>query len=167
MNYYENFLPFNSSRIIFSNYIFIARIVTRFSFPSWITNCVYAFFTAALKVSCAISWLREVLFFLRGNNRASSGSRMKRRRRRDARGGSNVPCKVSPGDNFFLSFRPPLRPFICRSTPPSIFCNFYQARFAPPSRANVFRQRPVALERLWILCFWPYFGRGREYLRMS
>lgn len=167
MNYYENFLPFNSSRIIFSNYIFIARIVTRFSFPPRTTNCVYAFFTAALKVSCANSWLREVLFFLRGNNRASSGSRMKRRRRRDARGESNVPCKVSPGDNFFLSFRPPLRPFICRSTPPSIFCNFYQARFAPPSRANVFRQRPVALERLWILCFWPYFGRGREYLRMS
>lgn len=55
MNYYENFLPFNSSRIIFSNYIFIARIVTRFSFPPRTTNCVYAFFTAALKVSCAIS----------------------------------------------------------------------------------------------------------------
>lgn len=111
--------------------------------------------------------IARVLSFLGGrNNRASSRDVVVATHEEDL----TYRVRFRPVTIFSSSFAHPCgRSFIRRSTPPSIFCNFYQARFAPPVsalHANVFRQRPVA-KRLWILCCWPYFGRGREYLRMS
>lgn len=46
-------------------------------------------------------------------------------------------ARFRPVTIFPSSFAHPCgRSFIRRSTPPSIFCNFYQARFAPPSRPS-------------------------------
>lgn len=46
-------------------------------------------------------------------------------------------ARFRPVTIFSSSFAHPCgRSFIRRSTPPSIFCNFYQARFAPPSRPS-------------------------------
>lgn len=78
--------------------------------------------------------IARVLSFLGGrNNRASSRDVVVATHEEDL----TYRARFRPVTIFSSSFAHPCgRSFIRRSTPPSIFCNFYQARFAPPSRPS-------------------------------